>query len=95
MMMAGKSAGEDVAVAGRMSLKSAGEDVAVAGRMSLEEQLDVMARQLNEITGELSRQREERLRWSELVADVVPLAKQSMTTVTSHLEEDACNFDDL
>ena len=72
-----------------------GDNVAVAGSMSLEEQLDVMACQLNEITAELSRQREERSRWSELVADVMPLAQQSMTTLTSNLEEDAFNFDDL
>ena len=72
-----------------------GDNVAVAGSISLEEQLDVMARQLNEITAELSRQREERSRWSELVADVMPLAQQSMTTLTSNLEEDAFNFDDL
>ena len=72
-----------------------GREEASAESPSLEERLDVMARQLTEITRELGRQREERSRWSELAADVMPLAQQSMTTVTSHLEEDACSFGDL
>lgn len=75
-------------------MMSAGSSVEKEGA-SLDERLDTISGQLAEIAGELNRQREERSRWSELASDVMPLAQQSMTTITTHLEEDAFNFDDL
>ena len=70
-------------------------EVVPAGDVSLEERLEVMARQLEEVTSELRRQRQDRERWSELATDMVPLAQEAMTKVTTHLEEDACDFDNV
>ena len=70
-------------------------EVAPAREVSLDERLEAMERQLAEVTSELRQQRQDRERWSELATDMVPLAQEAMTKVTTHLEEDACDFDNV
>jgi len=62
---------------------------------TVEEHLDRMAEQLQEVTTEMRRQRENRERWKELLDDLSPLAERAMSTTISKLDVDSLDVDDL
>jgi uncharacterized protein YjgD (DUF1641 family) len=51
------------------------------------ERLDRMASQLDVLTAELQRQREQREMWQELTHDLAPIARDAMSSVTAELDE--------
>ncbi len=55
-------------------------------QVPVDERLDRLAGQLQEVTEELRRQRQERERWQELADDLAPVAGQAMAMATSQLE---------
>lgn len=64
-------------------------------RPTTDERLDRLAAQLQEVSDELRRQREERERWTDLAKDLAPLTGDTMSAAIRRLDADPYEFDDV